>query len=159
MQDMLDMFRVICINLPLLDAIRQVPAYAKFLKELCTQKRRSKKILDSMMLSEEVSSIIQRRIPAKMAYPGTPIIPYVLGNIRIDQALLDLGASVNVLPEFFYDAFQLGELKPTMMTIQLADRSVKVPRGVLEDVLLKVEDFIFLVDFIVLDMEGMDTEH
>ncbi|CAN6454483.1 unnamed protein product [Victoria cruziana] len=159
MQDMLEIFRVVCINLSLLDAIMHVPVYARFLKELCTQKRSSRKILDSVMLSEEVSSIVQRRIPAKMADPGTPIIPCVLGNIHIERVLLDLGASMNVLHRFFYDALQLGKLKPTTMTIQLADRSVKVPKGVLKDVLLKVEDFIFPINFVVLDIEGIDAEH
>ncbi|CAN6454458.1 unnamed protein product [Victoria cruziana] len=159
MHDMIEMFRAICINLPLLNSISQVPAYARFLKELCTKKKRSRKIPNSVLLSEEVSSIIQRRIPEKLTDPGTPIIPCIVGNIRIERALLDVGASVKVLPGFLYDAFQLGGLKPTSMTIQLADRSVKVPRGVLEDVLLKVEDFIFPVDFIVMDMEGVNAEH
>ncbi|CAN6476425.1 unnamed protein product [Victoria cruziana] len=117
MQDMMDMFRVVCIKLPLLDAISQVPAYARFLKELCTKKRRCRKILDNIMLSEEVSSIIHRRIAKKMADLGTRIIPCILRNIRVEQALLDLGASMNVLPGLFYDAIQLGGLKPTTMTI------------------------------------------
>ncbi|CAN6458851.1 unnamed protein product [Victoria cruziana] len=155
---MLEMFRPVRINLPLLNAISQVPAFAKFLKELCTKKRRSRKISESILLSEESSSLIQMRIPHKLADPGAPIIPCVIGNIRVERALLDLGASVNVLPCYFYDAFQLEGLKSTSMTIQLADRSVKVPRGVLEDVLLKVEDFIFPVDFIVMDMEGVNAE-
>lgn len=81
---------------------------------------------------------------------GTPIIPCVLGNICIEKALLHLVASVNVLPRYFYNIFQLCELKPIPMTIQLADRFVKVPRSVLEDILLKVGDYIFIIDFIVL---------
>ncbi|CAN6459220.1 unnamed protein product [Victoria cruziana] len=121
MQDMMEMFRAIYINLSLLDVIRQVAAYARFLKELCTKKRKYRKIPDNIMLSEEISSIIQRRISENMADPGTPIIPCIIGHIRIEGALLDLGASVNVLPGFFYNVFQLGGLKLTSMTIQLAD--------------------------------------
>ncbi|CAN6440699.1 unnamed protein product [Victoria cruziana] len=159
MQDMLEMFRVVRINLPLIDAISRVPAYARFLKELCTKKRKSRKIPKSVLLSEETSSFIQMNIPHKLEDPGAPIIPCIIGDIRVELALLDLGASVNVLPKYFYDVFQLGGLKPTSMTIQLADRSVKAPRGVLEDILFKVKDFIFLVDFVILDMEEVDVEH
>ncbi|CAN6445065.1 unnamed protein product [Victoria cruziana] len=159
MQDMLEMFRAVRINLPLLNAISQVPAYARFLKELCTKKRRFRRIPESIMLSEETSSLLQRRLPSKLEDPGAPIIPCVIGHIRIERALLDLGASVNVLLGYFYDAFQLEGLKPTLMTIQLADRSLKAPRGVLEDVLFKIEDFVFSVDFVILDMKGVDVEH
>ncbi|CAN6445370.1 unnamed protein product [Victoria cruziana] len=159
MQDMLEMFRALRINLPLLDAIRQVPAYVRFLKELCTKKRRSRKIPKCVLLSEEISSLLQRRMPPKLEDPGAHIIPYVIGHICVQHVLLDLGTSVNMLPGYFYDAFQLKGLKPISMTIQLADRSVKAPQGILEDVLLKIEDFVFPVDFVILDMKGVDAEH
>ncbi|CAN6476727.1 unnamed protein product [Victoria cruziana] len=159
MEDMLEIFRAVCINLPLFDAIRQVPAYARFLKELCTKKMRSRKVPECVFFSEETSSLLQRRMPPKLEDPGAPIIPCVIGHIRVEHALLDLGASVNVLSGYLYDAFQLEWLKPTSMTIQLADRSVKAPRGVLEDILLKIEDFVFPVDFMILDMKGVDADH
>ncbi|CAN6447766.1 unnamed protein product [Victoria cruziana] len=159
MQDMLEMFRAVRINLPLLDAISQVPAYARFLKELCTKKMRSRRIPESVMLSEETSSVLLRRMPPKLEDPVAPIIQRIIGDIRVGHALLDLGASVNVLPGYFYDAFHLEGLQPISMTIQLADRSVKSPRGVLEDILLKIEDFVFPVDFVILDMEGVDADH
>ena len=66
----------------------------------------------------------------------------------IKKALLDLGASVNLLLSFIYDLFRFGELKPMMLTIQLADRSIKVPYGMLEDVLVKVDEFYFSIDFL-----------
>jgi hypothetical protein len=77
----------------------------------------------------------------------------MIGVSQIERALLDLGASVNLLPYSVYLQLGLGELKPTTMTLQLADRSVKVPRGIVEDVLIKVDKFYFPVDFIVLDTE------
>ena len=67
--------------------------------------------------------------------------------------MLDLGASVNLMPYSVYLQLGLGELKPTTMTLQLADRSVKIPRGIVEDVLIKVDAFYFPVDFVVLDIE------
>ena len=78
----------------------------------------------------------------------------VSGDLTIEKALLDLGASVNVLLSSMYDRFSLRELKPTPVTLQFADRSIKVPCGLIENVLVKVDEFYFLVDFIVLDMES-----
>ena len=75
----------------------------------------------------------------------------------IKKALLDLGASVNLLPSSVYDLFGFRELKPTTVTLQLADRSIKISRGMLEDVLVKVDEFYFPVDFLVLDMESTAT--
>ena len=71
----------------------------------------------------------------------------------MDMALLDLGASVNLLPYSVYKQLGLGELKPTTITLSLADRSVKIPKGIVEDVLVKVDKFYYSVDFIVLDTE------
>ena len=69
----------------------------------------------------------------------------------VDKALLDLGASVNLLPYSVYKQLRLGELKPTTITLSLADRSVKIPKGIVEDVLVKVDKFYYPVDFVVLD--------
>ncbi|XP_022855692.1 uncharacterized protein LOC111376912 [Olea europaea var. sylvestris] len=102
-------------------------------------------------LTENVSSIIQKNTPPKFKDPGCPTISCVIGNNRIERALLDLGASINLLPFSMYEQLGLGELKPTTTTLQLADRSVKVPRGVVEDVLVQIDKFYFPVDFIVLD--------
>ena len=71
----------------------------------------------------------------------------------MEKALLDLGASVNLLPYSVYKQLGLGELKPTAITLSLADRSVKIPRGVIEDVLVQVDNFYYPVDFIVLDTD------
>jgi hypothetical protein len=68
-----------------------------------------------------------------------------------------LGASVNLLPYSIYFQLGLGELKPTTMTLQLADKSVKIPWGIIEDVLIKVDKFYFPVDFIVLDIEPVQV--
>jgi len=69
------------------------------------------------------------------------------------MGVLDLGASINLLPYLVYLQLGLGKLKPTSMTLQLANRSVKIPRGIIEDVLIKVDKFYVPVDFIVLDTE------
>ena len=106
-----------------------------------------------VFLTEQVSAIIQHHTPPKYKDPGCPTISCIIGNFRIEQALLDLGASVNLLPYSVYEQLGLGELKPTTITLQLADRSVKIPRGVVEDVLIQIDKFYFHVDFIVLDTQ------
>ena len=81
----------------------------------------------------------------------------MIGNSKIEKALLDLGASVNLLPYSVYEQLGLGELKPTSIILQLADQSVIVPKGVVEDVLVQVDKFYFLVDFIILDMHPVSN--
>ncbi|XP_052177519.1 uncharacterized protein LOC127791578 [Diospyros lotus] len=140
------------INIPLLDAIKQTLSYAKFLKDLCTVKRKIN-VQEKAFLMEQVSAILQFKTPPKYKDPGCPTITCIIGSQKVDQALLDLGASVNLLPFSVYQQLGLGELKPTRVTLQLADRSVKVPHGIVEDVLIQVDKFYFPVDFIVLDTQ------
>ena len=142
------------VNIPLLDMIKQVPTYAKFLKDLCTVKKRLG-INKKAFLTEQVSSIIQSRTLLKYKDPGSPTITVNIGVTCIDKALLDLGASVNLPPYSMYKQLGLGELKPTNITLSLADRSVKIPKGIVEDVLVKVDNFYYPVDFVVLDTEPM----
>jgi hypothetical protein len=129
-----------------------VPAYAKFLKDLVTIKRKTN-VPKKTYLTEQVSSILQCKLPIKYKDPGCPTIACMIGMSQINRALLDLGASVNLLPYSVYLQLGLEELKPTTMTLQLVDRSLKRPRGILEDVLIKVDKFYFPVDFIVIDTE------
>jgi hypothetical protein len=148
----LEVFKQVQINIPFLDAIQQVPTYAKFLKDLVTIKKKTN-VPKKAYLMEQVSSILQCKLPIKYKDPGCPTIACMVGKSQINRALLDLGASVNLLPYSVYLKLGLGELKPTTVTLQLADRSLKRPRGILEDVLIKVDKFYFPVDFIVIDTE------
>ncbi|XP_052197344.1 uncharacterized protein LOC127804512 [Diospyros lotus] len=150
--DMYEVFKQVRINIPLLDAIKQTPSYAKFLKDLCTVKRKIN-VREKAFLTEQVSAILQFKTPPKYKDPGCPTITCIIGSQQVNQALLDLGASVNLLPFSVYQQLGLGELKPTRVTLQLADRSIKVPRGIVEDVLIQVDKFYFPVDFIVLDTQ------
>ncbi|GAV65147.1 LOW QUALITY PROTEIN: hypothetical protein CFOL_v3_08662, partial [Cephalotus follicularis] len=153
MDEMMELFKQVQINLPLLDAIRQVLAYAKFLKDLCTTRRKLKTFIPKMVhLTEQVSAVLYNKLPPKLKDPA-PLISCKIGNLLIDRALLDLGASVNILPSSVYDHFGFGELKPAEVTLQLADRSLKILKGFIEDVLLKVDELYIPVDFLVLDME------
>ncbi|CAN6547358.1 unnamed protein product [Malus baccata var. baccata] len=143
------------VNIPLLDAIKQVPRYAKFLKELCTNRRRIS-TKEVVKVGENVSAILQRKLPPKCKDPGSFTIPCVIGNSRFESAMLDLGASINVMPYSIYASMNLGALKNDGVIIQLADRSNGYPKGVLEDVLVQVNHLIFPVDFYVLEMDESD---
>ncbi|CAN6711700.1 unnamed protein product [Malus baccata var. baccata] len=155
-KDILETFRKVQVNIPLLDAIKQIPKYAKFLKKLCTTRKRIRE-KEVVHVSENVSALLQRKLPPKCKDPGSFTIPCVIGNTRFDHAMLDLGASINVMPYSVYASMNLGKLKNDGVIIQLADQSNAYPKGVLEDVLVQVDHLIFPADFYVLDME--DSTH
>ena len=147
-----EVLRQVKVNIPLLDMVKQVPTYAKFLKDMCIVKK-GLGIEKKAFLTEQVSAIIQSKTPVKYKDPGSPTISVNIGGTCTDKALLDLGASVNLLPYSVYKQLGLGELKPTNITLSLADRSVKIPKGIVEDVLVKVDKFYYPVDFVVFDTE------
>ena len=107
-------------------------------------------------LTEECSARLQNKIPPKLKDPGSFDIPCHIGNFNF-MAFCDLGAIINLMPFSVYRKLGVGEVKPTSVSLQMADRSLKRPRGILEDVLVKVNKFIFPADFIILDME--EDEH
>ena len=150
--EILEVLRRVKVNIPLLDMIKQVPTYAKILKELCTVKR-GLNVDKKAFLIEQVSDIIQCKTPVKYKDPGYPTISVNIGGTCVEKALQDLGASVNLLPYLMYKQLGLGELKPTSITLSLADRSVKIPKGTVEDVLIQVDKFYYPVDFVVLEIE------
>ncbi|XP_075521478.1 uncharacterized protein LOC142554694 [Primulina tabacum] len=121
----LEIFKKIHINISFADALEQMPNYAKFIKDVMSKKRKLQEF-ETVKLTEECSAIHQRKLPQKLKDPGSFTIPCVIGGSRINRALCDLG---------------------------LADRSLTYPRGIVEDVLVKVEKFIFPADFVILDME------
>ncbi|WJZ95308.1 hypothetical protein VitviT2T_014087 [Vitis vinifera] len=155
--EILEVLRQVKVNIPLLDMIKQVPTYAKFLKDLCTIKR-GLNVNKKAFLTEQVSAIIQCKSPLKYKDPSCPTISVMIGGTVVEKTLLDLGASVNLLPYSVYKQLGLGELKPTSITLSLADRSMKIPRGIIEDVLVQVDNFYYPVDFVVLDMDPIVKE-
>ncbi|RVW70093.1 Transposon Ty3-I Gag-Pol polyprotein [Vitis vinifera] len=101
----------------------------------------------------EVLRQVKSKSPVKYKDPGCPTISVNIGGTHVEKALLDLGASVNLLPYSVYKQLGLGGLKPTAITLSLADRSIKIPRGVIEDVLVQVDKFYYPMDFVVLDTD------
>ncbi|CAN6725339.1 unnamed protein product [Malus baccata var. baccata] len=105
-KDIFETFRKVQVNIPLLDAIKQIPRYAKFLKELCTTRKRIS-TKEVVKVGENVSAILQRKLPPKCKDLGSSTIPCVIGNTRFESAMLDLGASINVMPYSIYASMNL----------------------------------------------------
>ncbi|XP_055959793.1 uncharacterized protein LOC130014857 [Mercurialis annua] len=149
----LDMFRKIHINIPLTEAISQMPKYAKYLKEIISNKRKFDDV-GTVTLTEECSALIQNKPPQKAKDPGSFTIPCIIGETEFGKVLCDLGASINLMPlSICRKLGMVKEMMNTTVSLQLADKSITYPSGVLEDILIKVDKFIFPIDFIVLDME------
>ncbi|XP_056697456.1 uncharacterized protein [Spinacia oleracea] len=105
-----------------------MPTYAKFLKDILTKKR-VVDVVESISLPESCSAIIQNKLPTKLKDPGSFSIPCAIGELVIDKALCDLGASVSVMPFSIFQRLNVGELNPTQVSLQLANRLVKLPLG------------------------------
>ncbi|XP_006575873.1 uncharacterized protein LOC114373191 [Glycine soja] len=132
--------------------LQQMPLYAKFLKDMLT--RKNKYIhSDTIVVEGNCNAVIQRILPPKHKDPGSVPIPCPIGEVFVGRALIDLGASINLM--LLSMCRRLGELEimPTRMTLQLTDRSITRPYGVIEDVLVRVKHLIFHADFVVMDIE------
>ncbi|XP_022875816.1 uncharacterized protein LOC111394297 [Olea europaea var. sylvestris] len=147
----LEVFKKIHINIPFVEALAHMPNFAKFLKEVMSKKRKLEEFV-TVKLTEECSAILQMKLPHKLKDPGSFNIPCNIGCITFERALCDLGASINLMPLSVFKKLGLGELNPTTLTLQLANKSLTYPKGIIEDVLVKVDKFISPVDFVVLDM-------
>ena len=148
----LNMFKKIEINIPFLEALTQMPHYTKFMKDLLRQKRKfTEKGIVS--LNATCSAVIQKSIPEKRQDPGSFTIRCMIGNVDMGKALCDSRASINLMPLSVAKRLSLGELTPTAMTLQMEDRILAHPEGILEDVLIKVGTFIFPVEFLVINIE------
>ncbi|CAA7394541.1 unnamed protein product [Spirodela intermedia] len=127
------------ISLPLLTAIEHILEYARVLKEMCTPKRAPR----VEKLSMHASALLLNQLPYKLRDTGAPLISCDIGGFIFQNALLDTGASINLLPASICDKFNISDLKPSTVTLQFADRSIKHPKGILENV-IKEEDHLNL---------------
>ncbi|KAG9440073.1 hypothetical protein H6P81_020238 [Aristolochia fimbriata] len=132
----LETFQNLQINIPLLEALKQIPLYGKFLKEVLSRKRKIEE-KGTVVLNENCSAILKNELPRKLKDPGSFIIPCEIGSNKFANALCDLGASVNLMPLSLCKYLKIGEPQETGITLQFADRSTKIPEGVMKDVLVK----------------------
>ncbi|XP_076912336.1 uncharacterized protein LOC143570608 [Bidens hawaiensis] len=109
-------------------------------------------------LTANVSSVLTGILPPKLQDPGTPIIPIQVGDFKMTRSLLDLGAGVSILPGSLNDQYDFGPLRKADTTVVLADLTLKLPREIVTDVIVMIEDFYYLVDFMVLDYVTVDPK-
>ncbi|GJW95988.1 DNA-directed DNA polymerase [Tanacetum coccineum] len=106
----------------------------------------------TVTMNERCSAVLLNKLPSKEKDTGSFTIPCQVSHLQINNALADLGASISLMPYTMYENLGLGEPKPTRMSLKLADRSIQYPRGIVENVLIKVDKFVLLIDFVILDM-------
>ncbi|XP_042051413.1 uncharacterized protein LOC121796681 [Salvia splendens] len=144
--DFMEIFGKLEINMPFLQAFK-LPIFSKFIKEFIAGKTKPN---GKIVIGETVSAVIQkRRMPSKRIDRGMFTLPISIGNIRVEHAMSDLGASINVLPLSIY--------KKLEGVIQLADRSCISPEGVLENVIVKVHDFLYPANFHVIKLSEYES--
>ncbi|GJT08157.1 reverse transcriptase domain-containing protein [Tanacetum coccineum] len=137
---------------PLVDVLAGMPNYGKFLKELIRNKHKIEQFF-AAFLSDKSSAMIQNKVPPKLVDPGSFLIPCNFNKTFSCNALSDLGASINLMPYSLYAKLSLKTLKPTKMSIRLAERSFQYPVGIAENMLIEVGKFTFPADFIIFETE------
>ncbi|KAM6596805.1 hypothetical protein CsatA_007329 [Cannabis sativa] len=152
-QRFLDVLKHLHINVPLVEALEQMPTYVKFLKDIFTKKRMLREF-ETVALTEGCIAMLKSKILPKLKDLGSFTIPISIGSRDVGRALCDLGASINLMPRSIFWKLGIGEARPPTVTLQLADRSMAHLEGKIEDVLVQVDKFIFPADFIILDYEA-----
>ncbi|GJW81438.1 reverse transcriptase domain-containing protein [Tanacetum coccineum] len=139
-------------DISLMDALTQIPKFTKVLKDLLKDKEKLEKLANTPM-NVECSAILLNKVPEKLRDPEKFLIPCVLQDLEVCSSLADSGASINLMPLSIYEKLGIGPLKPTRMTLELANRSVTYPMGIAEDVIVRVDKFNFLADFVIVEFE------
>ncbi|XP_019238230.1 PREDICTED: uncharacterized protein LOC109218329 [Nicotiana attenuata] len=107
---------------------------------------------EAIKMTHQVSAIVHSMAP-KLEDPGAFTIPCTIGSAKFAKALCDLGPSINLMPYLVFKTLGIGQPHPTTMRLQMADRSMKRPLGIIDDVLVRVDEFILSADFVILDCE------
>ncbi|GKB00989.1 reverse transcriptase domain-containing protein [Tanacetum coccineum] len=136
-ENFLDVIRAVRINVPLIDVLAGMPNYGKFLKELISNKHKIEQI-SAAFLSDECLAMIQNKVPPKLEDPRSFLIPCNVNKTFSCNALADLGASINLMPYSLYAKSSLENLKPTKMSVILADRSFQYLVGIAKNMLVEV---------------------
>ncbi|GJV38832.1 reverse transcriptase domain-containing protein [Tanacetum coccineum] len=151
----IDFIKEVRINVPHVDVLASMPNYGKFLKDLVSNKSKMEQI-SVPFLNDECSAIIQNKPPPKLGDPGSFLNSYTVAGSVEYLALADLCASINLMPYSLYASLSGNTLKPTRMSIRLANHTYQYPMGIAEKMLVEVGKFVFPADFVILQMEEDD---
>ncbi|XP_070019434.1 uncharacterized protein [Nicotiana sylvestris] len=138
------------IYVPLVEALEQMPGYAKFMKDLVTNKRSMN--CEMIKMTYQVSAIVHSMAP-RLEVLGAFTIPCTIGSADFANALCYLGASINLMPYFVFKTMGIGQPRPTSMRLQMEERTMKRPLVIIDDVLVRVNKFILPTNFVILDCE------
>ncbi|GKE78556.1 reverse transcriptase domain-containing protein [Tanacetum coccineum] len=147
------MFQDLRFDIRFVDALLLMPRFAPTIKSLLMNKEKLLE-LAKIPLNENCSAMLLKKLPEKLGDPGKFLIPCNFSGMNVCHALADLGASINLMPLSIWKKLSLPELTPTRMILELADRSITYPKGLAEDVFVKVGKFHFPTDFVVVDFEA-----
>ncbi|GKB08337.1 hypothetical protein Tco_0836621, partial [Tanacetum coccineum] len=147
----MESLKKIKINRPLLKEIRKMDNYAKHMKDLVANKPRTQEDKENRM-NPRCSALLQNQLPHKEQDPGSFILHCSIGRLDFNNALAHLGASISVMPLSMYKRLGIGKLEPINMVIEMADNTKCTPKGIIENLLIKIDKFIFPIDFVILDM-------
>ncbi|XP_070013622.1 uncharacterized protein [Nicotiana sylvestris] len=148
----IDMMKSLSINVPLVEALEQMLGYVKFMKDLVTKKKSMD--CDTSKMTHQVSTIVNY-MAQKLEDLGAFTIQCTIGSANFAKALCDLGVSINLMPYSIFKTLGIGKPRATSMRLQMADRTMKSPLGIVDDVLVRVDKFILPADFVILDCEAL----
>ncbi|XP_070002043.1 uncharacterized protein [Nicotiana sylvestris] len=146
----IEMMKSLSINVSFVEALEKMPRYAKFMKDLVTKKRSMN--CETIKMTHQMSAIVHSMSP-KLEDPGSFTIPCTIGSAEFAKALCDLGESINLMSYLFFKTLEIGQPRPISMRLQMTDHTMKRPLVLIEDVLVRVDKFILLADFVILDCE------
>ncbi|XP_070029395.1 uncharacterized protein [Nicotiana sylvestris] len=146
----IEMMKNLSINVPLVEALEQMPGYSKFMKDLVIKKRSMD--CETIKITHQVSVIVHSMAP-KLENPDAFTIPCTIGSAYFSKALCDLGASKNLMSYSVFKDLGIGQPRATSIRLQMADRTMKRLLGIIDDVLVRVDKFILPADFVILDCE------
>ncbi|GJW92809.1 reverse transcriptase domain-containing protein [Tanacetum coccineum] len=147
------MFQDLRFNISFADALFLMSRFALIIRNLLMNKEKLLE-LAKIPLNENCSAMFLKKLPEKLGDPGKFLIPCEFPRMEICHALADLGASINLMPLSIWKRLSLLDLTPTRMTLELVDRSITHPKGLAEDVYVKVGKFHFPADFVIVDFEA-----
>ncbi|GJX60871.1 reverse transcriptase domain-containing protein [Tanacetum coccineum] len=153
MENIFQIFQDLRFDISFADALLLMPRFAPTIKSLLMNKEKLLE-LAKIPLNENFSAMLLKKLPEKLGDPGKFLIPCNFLGMDVCHALADLGASINLMPLSIWKNISLPKLTPTRMTLELADRSITRPKGVAEDIFVKVRNFHFPTDFVVVDFEA-----
>ncbi|GJV35947.1 transposon ty3-I gag-pol polyprotein [Tanacetum coccineum] len=147
----LESLKKLKINRSLIRVVKQMPEYLMYVKDVFSSKKPIVE-MEAVRLNNRCTTVLQNQLPPRENDPGSFTLPYLIGSSNIRSAFVDLEASINVMPFSMFKKLQIRNLQLTNMMVEMADKSKKAPKGIIENVLVQINKFIFSVDFVVIDM-------